>query len=169
VHVLEVNIRDAVRAGREADHPGPSSLAEGREQETRVEQVAEKVGGELLLKAIRGMAQRDGRDSRVVDEHIQFGLAGRELLGGLAYSGQDAKIKREKVDAGFRIGAVERLDGLLAAGPIMSRKNHFRVCREQRAGLLVADATARPGNQDRFSAQITTRDDVTRRRTGPKR
>jgi hypothetical protein len=89
------------------------------------EKVPKKVGRKLLLKSIRSIAQRDCRNGRIVNEHIQSVPSGKELFDSLAHGGKQTKIKREEMDRAFRIRSLERLYCLLSPGPVTPGNNHF--------------------------------------------
>ncbi len=90
-------------AGGHGHHPGPWPGDEGGQEQAGQGEVAEVIGAELHLEAVRGGAVRDGHHARVVDQQVEaLGVAGRPRLGEAAHRAQVGQVEASHVDDGIR-------------------------------------------------------------------
>jgi Stage II sporulation protein E (SpoIIE)/GAF domain len=167
VHVTEHDRAVQVRIGAQRDDPRPARRRERRAEPGRQREVAQVVGGELQLMALRAAGQlRHGHDPGVVDQDVQWAAPAR---GHPCRRLQVGQVQQDRLD--LRV-AGRRGDplGRVAAGRAAAGGHHNGRARAgQRAGGLVADPGVRPRHQRGLARQVDPLQDVTGGAVEPER
>lgn len=142
--------------GRPGDADGAGGgdrggLAEEREELLRQEVVAEDVGGELQLVALRGAGAGGRRhDAGVVGEDVEAGFAREEGGRGGLDGGQVGEVDAQELEAPLRgrEGGADGVDGGGGFGGRAPRDVDGAVVRIEDAGQVEADAGVAAGDDE---------------------
>ena len=117
-------------------------------------EVAQVVGAELHLEAVRRDPAGNRHDAGVVDQHVQTAVGCRKGLCEAADRSQVRQIERKHLKAGRGDDAFDLPGGLLPFLRIPHSQHDVRALRRQYLGGLESETAVGPGDHGHFAGQV---------------
>ncbi len=152
--VVGVEVADAVEAGADGDHDRVASRAQPVQEPGGEGEVAEVVGCQLALGALRAEPPRHIADAAVVDQCIDGDAVGAQGLGERVHVVEVEQVHVTDLKIGCRVLGDHLLTDVTGLLGVADRHDHSATVRGEVTGDRGAEAAAGAGDDERTAGLV---------------